>query len=146
MIYAIDTSILVYAYNLDSVLNPKASSFLEENVLTGEIKACLPFQCLYEFFAIITDAKRVEKPLYPEEAKRILETYMNAKNIPKIYPRKSNLRNTLGLLKYNIKKQEIFDAVFVATLLDNGVSGIITSNTKHFSRFDFLTVMNPLSD
>lgn len=147
MIYAIDTNILVYAYNLDSSLNPKASSFLEENVLTGKIKACLPYQCLYEFFAIITDVKRVEKPLYPEEAKGILGTYMNARNIPKIYPRKSNLRNTLGLLlKYNITKQEIFDAVFVATLLDNGISGVITNDTKHFSRFDFLSVLNPFSE
>lgn len=146
MIYAIDINILVYAYNLDSPLNQRASAFLEDDILTGNIKACLPFQSLYEFYAIITDPRRVEKPVEPKEAKGVIEAYTRARNIPKIYPRKSNLKNTFDLLsKYNITKQEIFDVVFVATLLDNGVDGIITRNTKHFERFEFLKVLNPLS-
>lgn len=146
MIYAIDTNILVYAYNLDSPLNTRASSFLEDEVLTGNIKACLPYQSLYEFFATITDPRRVEKPLEPMEAKEIIETYKKARNISKIYPRKSNLRNVIDLIsKYNISKQEIFDIVFVATLLDNRIEGIITRYTSHFDRFEFLHVLNPLS-
>ena len=146
MIYAIDANILVYAYNLDSPFNLRASVFLEEEVLTVNIKACLPYQSLYEFYAIITDPGRVEKNVTLEKAKEILKAYMKARNIPKIYPRKSNLRNVLDLIsRYKITKQEIFDAVFVATLLDNGVDGIITKNTKHFDRFEFLTVLNPFS-
>lgn len=146
MIYAVDANILVYAYNLDSPFNPIASVFLEEKVLTGNIRACLPYQSLYEFYAIMTDPGRVEKPVQPEKAKEIIETYLRARNIPKIYPRKSNLRNVLDLIsKYNVAKQEIFDAVLVATLLGNGVNGIITKNTKHFDRFEFLKVLNPLS-
>ena len=146
MIYAIDTNILVYAYNLDSPLNTRASSFLEGEVLTGNIKACLPYQSLYEFYATITDPQRVEKPVEPNKAKEIIETYKNARNIPKIYPRKSNLLNVLDLIsKYNISKQEIFDIVFVATLLDNRVEGIITRNTRHFERFEFFQILNPLS-
>ena len=146
MIYAIDASILVYAYNLDSPFNPRASAFLEEEVLTGNIKACLPYQSLYEFYAVITDPARVEKPVKSEKANEIIETYMRARNIPKIYARKSNLRNVLDLIsKYNVAKQEIFDAVLVATLLDNGVDGIITKNTKHFERFEFLKVLSPFS-
>ena len=70
----IDTNILVYAYNLDSQLHPRASAFLEEEVLTGNIKACLPYQSLYEFYAVITDPARVEKPVKPEKAK---ENYRN---------------------------------------------------------------------
>jgi predicted nucleic acid-binding protein len=114
-------------------------------VLTGDINACLPYQSLYEFYSIITNARRVEKPLAPDVAREIIETYMKAKNIPKIYPRKSNLRNVISLLSnYDIAGQELFDVVFVATLLDNGVDGIITRNTKHFARFEFLNVLNPL--
>ena len=146
MIYAIDANILVYAYNLDSPLNPRASAFLEEDILTRNIKACLPYQSLYEFYAIITDPRRVEQPVELKEAREVIGAYIRARNVPKIYPRKSNLKNTFELLsKYNITKQEIFDVVFVATLLDNGVDGIITINTKHFERFAFLKVLNPLS-
>ncbi len=146
MIYAIDANILVYAYNLDSQFNLKAFAFLKEEVLTGNVKACLPYQSLYEFYAIITDPRRVEKPAKTNEAKEAVEVYMMARNIPKIYPRKSNLRNVLNLLsEYDISRQEIFDVVFVATLLDNGVDGIITRNTKHFNRFEFLKILNPLN-
>jgi predicted nucleic acid-binding protein len=127
VVHAIDANILVYAYNLDSPLNQKAYAFLKEEVLTGNIEACLSYQSLYEFYSIITNPKRVEKPLEPSRAREIIETYMRAKNIPKIYPHKSNLRNVLNLLsKYEIVGQEMFDIVFVATLLDNGVEGIIT--------------------
>jgi len=137
VIYAIDANILVYAYNIDSPLNPRASTFLEQEVLTGNIRGCLAYQSLYEFYAIITDPGRVEKNVALEKAKEILKTYMKAR---------SNLRNVLDLIsRYKITKQEIFDAVFVATLLDNGVDGIITRNTKHFDRFEFLTVLNPFS-
>ena len=145
MVYAIDTNILVYAYNLDSPHHLKAYNFLKEEVLGGKLKACLPYQSLYEFYSILTNPRRVERPLEPDKAREIIESYMKARNIPKIYPRKSNLRNVLDLLtKYIISRQEIFDVVFVATLIDNGVDGIITRNAKHFSMFDFLNVLNPL--
>ncbi|MDA2920737.1 hypothetical protein MYX76_14815 [Desulfobacterota bacterium AH_259_B03_O07] len=145
MVYALDANILVYAYNLDSPLNQKAYAFLKEEVLSGNLKACLPYQSLYEFYSIVTNPKRVERPLEPRKAREIIETYMKARNFPNIYPRKSNLRNVLNLLtKYVISRQEIFDLVFVATLIDNGVDGVITRNAKHFSMFDFLNVLNPL--
>jgi predicted nucleic acid-binding protein len=125
VVYAIDTNILVYTFNPDSPLNSKAHAFLKEKVLTGNIKACLPYQSLYEFYSIITNARRVEKPLATDRAREIIETYIKAKNIPKIYPRKSNLRNVISLLSnYDVARQDIFDVVFVATLLDNGVEGI----------------------
>jgi len=145
VVYAIDANILVYAFNLDSPLNPKAHAFLREKVLTGSINACLPYQSLYEFYSIITNPRRVEKPLPTDRAREIIETYMRAKNIPKIYPRKSNLRNVIGLLSnHDIAGHELFDVVFVATLLDNSVDGVITRNAKHFARFEFLNVLNPL--
>jgi len=145
VVYALDANILVYAYNLDSPLNQKAYVFLKEEVLSGNLKACLPYQSLYEFYSIVTNPRRVERPLEPDKAREIIETYMKARNIPKIYSLKSNLRNVLDLLtKYSISRQEIFDVVFVATLLDNSIDGVITRNKRHFSRFEFLTVLSPL--
>lgn len=53
MIYAIDANILVYATNLgqgDTFL--KANRFVNEQVLTGKIEACIAYQTFYEFYAI----------------------------------------------------------------------------------------------
>lgn len=53
--------------------------------------------------------------------------------------------NLLILLSnYSISRQEVFDVVFVATLIDNGVDGITTRNANRFSKFEFLEILNPL--
>ena len=146
MIYAIDANILVYASNpgqRETFL--KANRFLNEQVLTGKIEACIAYQTFYEFYAIVTDGRRVERPLNPLQAREIIDTYRRARNIRKIHALKSNLQNTLHLLtRYPISRQEIFDAVLVATLMDNGIGGIITADEEGFSRFEFLQVVNPL--
>lgn len=63
----------------------------------------------------------------------------------KIYPLETNLRNTLDILtRYSISRQDIFDAVLVATLMNNSVRGIITADEEAFRQFEFLEVVNPL--
>ena len=81
----------------------------------------------------------------PFQAREIIDTYRRARNVKKIYPLETNLRNTLDILtRYSISCQDIFDAVLVATLMDNGVRGIITADEEGFRHFEFLEVVNPL--
>lgn len=63
MIYALDTNILVYATNpgqRETYL--KANRFLNEQVLGGKIRAGIAYQTFYEFYAIVTDGRRVDAP------------------------------------------------------------------------------------
>ena len=70
---------------------------------------------LIEFFAIITDSRRVENPKEPKEAVEEIEKYLLSKNILKIYPEEDTLQRTIGLVKkYNLKRQKVFDAQLVA--------------------------------
>ena len=131
--YLIDSNILIYAANEDSPHQKPASQIMSK-VITGNINACLSYQTLYEFYAIITDPKRVESPISPKKAQETIELYMMASNIKKIFPQKTNLQNTLSLLnKYEVSKQAIFDLVLIATMMDNGVQGVIYNNI--FPRF-----------
>ena len=54
----LDTNILVYAADKSSLFY-EASLLLREKGLKGELSFCICPQTLIEFFAIITDSKRV---------------------------------------------------------------------------------------
>lgn len=144
--YLLDSNILIYAHNLASPFHKTARLILGE-VLAGKIEGCVSFQNLYEFYSIITDSKRVEKPLSAKDARKILLLYSNADNIPKIYSKSTNLAVTLELLKsVEVKKQQIFDLILVATIIENEVKGVYTADETFFKKFEFLEVINPFKD
>ena len=58
----LDTNILVHAYNKSSPHQKNASGVIKK-AMQSEIEAYLAPQILYEFFAIVTNPKRVEHPM-----------------------------------------------------------------------------------
>lgn len=144
--YLLDSNVLVYAHNQSSPFHKIARSILGD-VLTGEIEGCVSFQNLYEFYSIITDSKRVEKPLSPKKARKVLLIFLNADNLPKIYTKNTNLAVTAEVLKsMEVKKQQIFDLVLVSTMIENDVGGIYTADETFFKKFEFLEVIDPFKD
>jgi len=139
----LDTNILIYASNPASKFQIKAKRLLQD-VLEQEINACVSSQNLYEFYSIVTDPKRIEKPLTYQEAAALIQKYIEAENLPKIFPRETNLANLLELIKrYQVRKQEVFDAVLVATMMDNSIKVIYTGDEKLFKIFKNIKVINP---
>lgn len=144
--YLLDSNVLIYAHNIASPFHKIARSILGD-VLAGKIEGCVSFQNLYELYSIITDSKRVKKPLSAKDARKILLLYLNADNIPKIYSKSRNLLVTLELLKSaDIRKQQIFDLILVAAMIENDLEGIYTADETFFKKFKFLEVINPFKD
>lgn len=144
--YLLDSNILIYAHNTASPFH-KISRLILMEVLAGKIEGCVSFQNLYEFYSIITDPKRFEKPLSSKDARKVLRTYLNADNISKIYTKSTNLAITIELLKSErVKKQQIFDLILIATMIENEVTGIYTADEIFFKKFQFLEVINPFKD
>ncbi len=83
----LDTNILVYAADETSPFHQDAK-VLREKGINGEVSLCICPQVLSEYFAIITDPKRVNEPRTQKEAVFELEKYFSSKNILKIYPGK----------------------------------------------------------
>lgn len=127
-----DTNILVYAHNLDSPYHLKAISLVRA-AIEGVLRAVLAQQNLLEFYSIITDPKRVSKPLPSEEASGLVKDYLNSP-FKIIFPDQETLNLTLSFDKGS-KGGEIFDTFLVATMLSNNVKSIITVNTKDFKTF-----------
>jgi len=130
----LDSNLLIYAYNIDSV----------ENALNCDIDAYVADKNLFEFFAVITDPKRVSKPLTVHEAIKVIKVYQESNYLKILHTSPQTHVKAFELAEeYNISKQDIFDVVLVAIMLENDVHCIYTRNDQHFKIFDFLTVINP---
>jgi len=139
----IDTNVLVYAADETSPYH-QASKNLRDKGLNNEIPLSVCPQVLNEFYAIVTDPKRVNRPISQEEARLETEKYFCSKNILKIYAKPGVVEIIIDLLKrYKIERQQIFDAQLVATMLANNVSRIYTYNLDHFSKFKEIEAMRP---
>ncbi|RLI06234.1 hypothetical protein DRO24_05130 [Candidatus Bathyarchaeota archaeon] len=140
----IDTNILIHAFNRSSPHREKASKILIK-ALRGDIKAVISPQVLYEFYSILTNPRRVERPLSPEEAAAICLDLWSTPNIEKIISTSTTLREVFKLAgELGLRGGTIFDCLLAVTAKENGVKAIYTENERDFRRFTFLKVVNPL--
>lgn len=139
----LDTNILVYYHQDLSPFHPKAEALLEKG-RRGKVPLCICPQVLMEFYATITNPKRVTDPVSAAAAIQEIEKYFSRSWITKIHPGEETLAITLDLLKrYPVKQMEIFDLQLVATMLSNQVRRIYTFNRDDFLKYAGIEVMEP---
>jgi len=140
----LDTNILVHAYNRASQLHGKAADIIRK-ALRREIKACITPQILYEFFAVVTNPKRVEYPLPVNEAADICLDLWECREIEKVNPTVTTPLKVFKLIKQlNLSGGGIFDCVLAVTAKENGIKEIYTENLEDFKFYNFLKASNPL--
>ena len=139
----LDTNVLVYAADQSSPFH-QASKTLREKGLRNELPLCVCPQVLNEFFAVVTNPRRVGNPREPKEALAEMERYYHSRNILKIYPSSGIIEKILELLRrYQVTRQEIFDVQLVATMLANNVTRLFTFNQSHFAKFREIEALTP---
>ena len=139
MIYTLDTNILVYAADESFPLHSTART-VRDRAAAEHQKVRLCYSVLLEFFAVVTDSRRVGNPLSPAEAWREVNAYLSTFDV--LYPDEDTFTQ-LGKLvaQYQITRQAIFDALIVATMIQHGVKGIYTDNRKDFAAFNEIEVL-----
>jgi toxin-antitoxin system PIN domain toxin len=139
----LDTNVIVYAADEDSAFHAAART-LREKGLAENVSLCICPQVLCEFYAIVTDPRRVKSPISQREALSEMEKYYQAESILKIYPGPDIIQLTLDLLtRYETAKQEIFDLQLVATMLSNNVTRLYTYNQSDFIKFKEIEIICP---
>ena len=140
----VDTNVLVYAADTTSAFHESARQ-LRDRGFRGELSLVVTPQVLLEFFAVMTNPRRVTNPRSPQEAREEMAKYVQATSIGKIYPPADVMARILGLLADHpeVRRQEIFDLALVATMLSNGVTRLYTYNQQHFTRFPEIEVLAP---
>lgn len=139
---AVDTNILIYATNRNSIFHKKAKLFLEKSLPSKTLS--LTTQNIAEFYAIITNGKIIEKPLNQNQAIKVIQAFIKSGYFQIITPKNTTLFLLLQLLKrYSVKSREIHDLHLAATLIDNGIKTIYTADVTVFKRLG-LSAVNPL--
>lgn len=94
----LDTNVLVYYHQDLSPFHSRAKAILEMG-LRRELPLCLCPQVLMEFYATITNPRRVTDPVSPEQALAEVEKYFTCSWLGIIYPKEETLRITVDFLK-----------------------------------------------
>jgi predicted nucleic acid-binding protein len=140
----LDTNILVHAYNKASPHQKKASSIIRKAV-QGEIEAYLAPQILYEFFAIVTNPRRVEQPMPLDEASDLCMDLWECREIEKVNPTHLAPKEVFKLAKeLNLSKGRVFDCVLAITAKENKLEAIYTENVDDFKNYGFIKALNQL--
>jgi predicted nucleic acid-binding protein len=133
----IDSNILIYSLNEASSQKDLAQEYIQSN---RDI-AVVADQNILESYRVLTH------PTYPHsmssmQALKALNEIIDKITI--IRPDGLTYSILLGYIqKYKLKGNTVFDAYLVATMMSNGIHTIATNNTKHFSQFEGIKVINP---
>jgi hypothetical protein len=142
----LDTNILVHAYNKSSPYRSRAVDVLR-GALQSEIDAAISSQVLYEFFAVITNPRRVEHPVSAGEAADLCLDLWECDEIEKVAPTAMAPKEALQLAEdLKLRGGAIFDCVLAITARENDIEAIYTENTDDFEGYGFLKVFNPFAN
>lgn len=140
----LDTNILVHSHNKASPYQKKASGIIKK-AMHGKIEAYIAPQVLYEFFAVVTNMKKVEHPLSSDEALDICLDFWQCREIEKVNPTSKAPKEVFRLAReLKLSKAEIFDCLLAVTAKENDMETIYTENIDDFKSYGFLEALNPL--
>lgn len=140
----LDANILIHAANAASSVH-EAAKRLRDQAVEGVLQACITPQVLWEFYSVITNPRRVDRPLSQARALQELQAYVKATSIAMLIPERSTVERALYLLaRHPLTGLRIFDLYLVATMLEHGVRRIYTENVADFKPFQEIEIVNPL--
>jgi len=137
----LDTNILVYAFDKSEAEKHEKAKKLIEACIARKEQFYLSTQNISEFYHVIT--KYVEKPVSKPEARRLCEKFIFFSGFVKISPTTPAL---LEAMRINAETGVgYWDALIAATMIENGITTIITENKKDFGKIPGLVVSNPFA-
>ena len=111
--------------------------------MAGEIQACIAQQVLFEFFAVITNAKRVELPLPSDKAAELCLDLWECDEIGKIPPPSWYLEKSSAWLRARGYQAPRLDCILAVSAKVNKIDVIYTENVKDFNKYGFIKVQIP---
>lgn len=134
---AIDTNILVYAFDTAYPAKRDVCKTLILSVFEGKRVACVTNQILAEFAFAIT--KKIERPMSRKDAAAIVGAILSSANWKVFDYTGFSLQRCL-----EFPSHEFWDALIIQTLKEHNIQQIVTENTKDFMSSGIRTV-NPFS-
>ena len=136
----LDTNVLVDAVNADNDHSVACRGLLDR-AAGGAIDVCVAQQVLFEYFAVITNPRRVSLPLSAAKALSDIERFANV--FPVLAPPEDLHSRVCELIRSTGRSgRHVFDLALAATMLAHGVSRIFTYDTD-FAGIPGITALAP---
>jgi predicted nucleic acid-binding protein len=137
----VDTNVLIFALDADSP-HHKAARNLVEAARDGAMTLYVTSQILCEFYAVVTNARRVAKPRGSAEALDVIAGLLSFLHVLPVLAHA--VTGWMSLLRRcPVTGGDVFDLQIVATMLASDVSRIYTFNNAEFEMFSELAVISP---
>lgn len=137
---AIDSNIFIYALNDQSEHHTQAKTLLAKVP-----DFCIATQNIMEIYNVITDPKKFPNALDPKSATKIIISIVENEHCHYLHPSPFVWEDTLKLAEnFDIKgKQLVYDCYLAATLRENRIEVLYTTNLEDFKKFPFIKAINP---
>lgn len=140
---ALDTNLLVYAHRAESPLHRRAVECLA-SLAEGRAAWAIPWPCLHEFFAVVTNKRLFVPPTAPRIAMETIDEWLAAPTLQVLSETAEHwatMRMLLGAAR--ISGGLVHDARIAAICLEHGVRELWSAD-RDFRRFRAIDVRNPL--
>lgn len=139
----LDTNVLIYAV-IPAMPQHLASRALLDQAKAGGANLCVAPQNLIEFYAVVTDPRRVTQPRTSDEALQAIDDMMALPGLRLLPVPPDLISRWEQLLRQHLTtRKRAFDTQLVATMLGNQVTRIYTHNVADFQYFNQLQVLTP---
>jgi toxin-antitoxin system PIN domain toxin len=139
----VDSNILVYALFRECEHHERCRVFLDQSQ-AGQVRLCVAPQNLAEFYAVVTDPRRVAVSREPAEALDAIERMLSMPGMTLLPTPNDVVYRWITLARrHPVTRGGVFDLQLVATMLGNDVRKIYTFNRADFEPFDEIEVLAP---
>lgn len=140
---ALDTNILIYAHRTDSEWHRQANTLIVD-LAEGDRQWAVPWHCISEFFAHVTNTRLYDDPSSPEVALDTLADWFSSPTVDLLHEQAQHLERLAELVRRSgVRGARIYDARIALICIENGVRELWTAD-RDFTRFPQLKIHNPL--
>ena len=141
---SIDTNLLLYSLNPDSIWHASAVSFLRQNLGVPSVQIAITDYVLVELYVLLRNPAVMARALTARDARDLVMTYWEIPNVLRV--ENANVMDEVWRLAGggDFARRRIFDARLALTLRQAGVTQFATANVIDFEGWGFEKVWNPL--
>jgi uncharacterized protein len=142
-VIAVDTNILIYAHRKDSPFH-KAASVRMAELAAGNATWAVPWPCVHEFVAIVTNPRIYAQPTPLAQAIDQVDAWLESPTLTFLAEGEGHWGAVRALLvEGRIVGGKVHDARIAALCMQHGVRELWSAD-RDFSRFPGMRVVNPL--
>jgi toxin-antitoxin system PIN domain toxin len=142
-VFAFDTNLLVYAHRPDMEWHSKAAALVRSHAESTALWV-IPWPCIHEFYAIVTNGRIFRDPSPPEVALHQISTWMTSPSLVLLAERPGYWDVAQRMIAAaSIRGGQVHDARVAALCLFHGITELWTAD-RDFQRFPNLKTRNPL--